>query len=363
MSRCRAGVFNGDGTFEVREFAMPVAPPGGAVLAVEAVGLCASDVAQLHGHKHVPGEVSPLVPGHEIVGRIYELAPDSQLGIDVGARVGVDLVRRCGTCEVCAAGSPFCPRMQLYGYTQGLDVRSGLHGGYGEYMEIMPNTNLVPLTDSVSAQELSLFEPLANVVNWFGGVRLQPGESVVIQGPGHMGLICAAYAKMLGAGTVIVTGRGNDGLRLEAAHRIGADYTIDVDAESPMERVAQITGGAMADVTVDLTDAAAPVGACLELVRQGGRVLWAGLKNMTPVSLISDLVPLKGLTVVGGAGSTAQSMRKTGEVLNSGAYPTKALLGEVFTLDSLDRALALLTRSDPTHDAVRVSLVHGQLLG
>jgi threonine dehydrogenase-like Zn-dependent dehydrogenase len=116
----------------------------------------------------------------------------------------------------------------------------------------------------------------------------------------------------------------------------------------------------MADVTVDLTDAAAPVGACLELVRQGGRVLWAGLKNMTPVSLISDLVPLKGLTVVGGAGSTAQSMRKTGDVLNSGAYPTKALLGEVFTLDSLDRAIALLTRTDPNHDAVRVSLVHGQ---
>ena len=115
-------------------------------------------------------------------------------------------MRRCGACEVCASGSPFCPKMQLYGYTQGLDVRSGLHGGYGEYMEIMPNTNFVPLTESVPASQLSLFEPLANVVNWFGGCDLQPGESVVIQGPGHMGLICAAYAKMLGAGTVIVTG-------------------------------------------------------------------------------------------------------------------------------------------------------------
>ena len=362
MAKCRAGVFNGDGTFEVREFAMPSPPPGGAVLAVEAVGLCASDVAQLHGHKHVPGEVSPLVPGHEIVGRIYELAPDAKLDVKVGDRVGVDLVRRCGSCEVCASGSPFCPQMQLYGYTQGLDVRSGLHGGYGEYMEITPNTNLVPLTESVDARELSLFEPLANVVNWFGGVRLQPGESVVIQGPGHMGLICAAYAKMLGAGTVIVTGRSNDGVRLAAAHRIGADHTIDVDRESAMERVAQITGGKMADVTVDLTDAAGPVGACLELVRPGGRVVWAGLKNMTPVSVISDLVPLKGLTIVGGAGSTAQSMRKTGEVLNSGAYPTRELLGEVFTLDTLDRAIALLTRADPTHDTVRVSLVHRDTL-
>ena len=347
MDTCRAAVFSGDGTFEVRDFPMPSAPPGGAVLKVEAVGLCASDVAQLHGHKHVPGEVSPLVPGHEIVGRIYELAPDADLGVTVGQRVGVDLIRRCGVCEVCASGSPYCPQMQLYGYTQGLDVGTGLHGGYGEYMEIMPNTNLVPLTESVPASELSLFEPLANVVNWFGRTELQAGESVVIQGPGHMGLICAAYAKMLGAGTVIVTGTSRDGVRLEAAHRVGADHTINVDDESAVERVAQITGGAMADVAVDLTDAAAPVGLCLELARQGGRVLWAGLKNMTPVTLTSDLVPLKGLTVVGGAGSTAQSMRKTGEVLNSGDYPTEALQGEVFTLDTLDHALSLLARANP----------------
>ena len=330
------------------------------MLGVEAVGLCASDVAQLHGHKHVPGEVSPLVPGHEIVGRIHALAPDANLGVKVGDRVGVDLIRRCGVCEVCASGSPFCAQMQLYGYTQGLDIGSGLHGGYGEYMEVMPNTNLVALTEGVPASELSLFEPLANVVNWFGRTELQAGESVVIQGPGHMGLICAAYAKMLGAGIVIVTGTARDRLRLEAARRIGVDSTIDVDTEDAVERVAQITGGTMADVVVDLTDAAAPVGLCLQLVRQGGRVLWAGLKNMAPVSVISDLVPLKGLTVVGGAGSTAQSMRKTGEVLNSGEYPTKELQGEVFTLDTLDEALALLMRSDPDRDAVRVSLVHNR---
>lgn len=360
MDTCRAAVFSGDGTFEVREFPMPTAPAGGAVLKVEAVGLCASDVAQLHGHKHVPGEVSPLVPGHEIVGRVHEVAPDADFGVTLGQRVGVDLIRRCGVCEVCRSGSPYCLQMQLYGYTQGLDVGTGLHGGYGEYMEIMPNTHLVPLTESVPASQLSLFEPLANVVNWFGRTELQAGESVVIQGPGHMGLICAAYAKLLGAGTVIVTGTARDGVRLEAAHRIGADHTINVDDESAVERVAQLTGGTMADVVVDLTDAAVPVGLCLELVRQGGRVLWAGLKNMSPVTITSDLVPLKGLTVVGGAGSTAQSMDKTGAVLNSGEYPTQALQGEVFTLDTLDHALSLLARANPDEDAVRVSLVHGE---
>ncbi len=355
---CRAAVFAGDGTYEVREFPVPEPPPGGAVLAVEAVGLCASDVAQLHGHKHVPGEVSPVVPGHEIVGRVHALDPAADLGVRVGQRVAVDLVWRCGTCAACRTGSPYCAQMQLYGYTQGIDVRSGLHGGYGEFMEVLPGTHLLPLTDDVPAAQLSLFEPLANVANWFGGVALAPGETVVIQGPGHMGLICAAYAKHLGAGTVIVTGRGTDRFRLDAALQVGADHVIDVDAQDLVGTLADLTDGRLADVAVDLTDAAVTVGTCLELARMGGRVLWAGLKNMAQVALVSDLVPLKGLTVVGGAGSTPQSMRAAASILNQGGFPTEALLGEVFTLDEIDEAMALLTRTAPGRDAVRVGLVH-----
>lgn len=352
-------MFNGDGTFQVLDFDMPSAPPGGAVLKVEAVGLCGSDLAQLHGHHHVPGEVSPLVPGHEIVGRIVELAPGANLGVDVGQRVGVDEIRRCGSCPACRSGSGQCADMQLYGYTQGLDVRSGLHGGYGEYMEILPNSNLVPLTDDIPAAELSVFEPLANVINWTDRLGLAAGESVVVQGPGHMGLIFAAYARLLGARKVIVTGQSRDALRLEAALALGADHTIDVGTDDPAQEVARLTHGHLADVVVDLTDAAAPLGLCFELARFGGRVLWAGMKNMSPVPVISDLVPLKSLTIVGGTGSMPATMRKAGEILNTGDFPTKVLLGEVFTLDSLGDALSLLARSDPARDAVRVSLVHG----
>jgi threonine dehydrogenase-like Zn-dependent dehydrogenase len=358
MGTCRAGVFNGDGTWDVREFPIPEPPAGGAVLKIEAVGMCASDVAQLQGHKHVPGEVSPLVPGHEIVGLVHALAPGSTLGVEVGQRVAVDLVWRCGECEVCRSGAPYCPKMQVFGYTRGLDVGSGLHGGYGEYMEVFPNSHLMAMTDDIPAAELSLFEPLASVINWFDRVALRPGETVVVQGPGHMGLICAAYAKLLGAGTVIVSGRSADRFRLDAALAVGVDHVIDVDENDLVKTVAELTHGAMADVAVDLTDAEVTVGTALELARMGGRVLWAGLKNMAQVSVISDLVPLKGLTVVGGTGSTAESMERAVAVLNAGDYPTRQLLGEVFTLDSLGEAMDLLMRTIPGRDAIRVGMVH-----
>ena len=76
---CRAAVFIGDGTYEVREFPVHDPPPGGAVLEVEAVGLCGSDVAQFHGVELVPGgSMFPVVPGHETVGRVMKLAPDAE---------------------------------------------------------------------------------------------------------------------------------------------------------------------------------------------------------------------------------------------------------------------------------------------
>ncbi len=352
-STCRGVVFNGDGTFHLRDdFPVPEPPAGGGVLKVEAVGMCGSDVAQLHGHQHVPGEKSPLVPGHEIVGRVHALADDANLGVAVGDRVAVDLVVRAPVTE----NNPF-GLGEVYGYTMGLEDGHGLWGGYGEYMGVLPNTHLVKLTDDIDAAELTLFEPLANVCNWFSRMPVGEGETVVVQGPGHMGLVYAAEAKRRGAETVIVTGTGADALRLEVAREVGADVTVDVTATDLVAFVAEITGGAMADMAVDLADATATVPLCLSLVRQGGKVQLAGLKNLAPVEVITDLIVLKGLTVQGGSGSTPSSMREAVDILNSGEFPTGPLLGEVFGLDQIDEAMALLQRT-ADHDAVRVGLRH-----
>ncbi len=354
-SMCQAVVFNGDGTYFRRDdFPMPESPPGGGMLKVEAVGMCGSDLAQLHGHKHVPGEKAPLVPGHEIVGRVAELAPDADLGVAVGDRVAVDLIVRVPPTDT----NPF-GLGNLYGYTMGVDDEHGLWGGYGEYMGLLAGSHLMKLTDEVDAAELTIFEPLASACNWFGLLPVAEGDTVVVQGPGHMGLVCAAEAKRRGAGTVIVTGTADDGLRLQTALEVGADVVIDVSEADPVALVAEITGGAMADMAVDLAaEATATVPLCLNLVRQGGKVLLAGLKSMAPVELISDLIVLKGLTVQGGPGSTYRSMEEAVDILNRGEFPTGPLLGEVFGLDRIDEAMALLQRS-ADRDAVRVGLRHG----
>jgi threonine dehydrogenase-like Zn-dependent dehydrogenase len=349
---CRAVVFNGDGTYELRSFRKPEPPEGGALLEVEAVGMCSSDVMQLAGHKHVPGEVSPIVAGHEIVARVEDLAKGADLGVSVGDRVAVDLVNR----NFAYQGS----RLVVYGYTLGVDDGSGLWGGYGEYMCVLPGTHLMKLTESLPAEHMTLYEPLANAIHWANLANIREGDTVVVLGPGHVGLMCVVAAKAAGASNIIMTGTSADRLRLDAALAAGAQHAIDVDAEDAVERVGEITRGRLANVVMEVTSMSTrAVQQAFEMVRFAGTVLLAGLKNHAPVELVTDDIVFRSLTVRGGTGSTQDSMRTAAMLINEGRVPTEALLGEVFPLDRFDEAMSLLKREHPERDAVKVTIRHG----
>lgn len=356
----RAGVFVGDGSYEVREFPAPTPPPGGAVLAVEAVGLCGSDLAQLQGIADVPGQTYPVVPGHETVARILEITPDASRAwrLTEGDRVCVDEVLRCGVCAACRAGDPTCERMHVYGYTLGVDEGSGLWGGYGEQMTVLPGTNLHRVPDGIPAEELTMFEPLANAVNWVQRSAVTLGDVVVVEGPGHQGLACVLAARAAGASQVIVTGVAGDEQRFDAARALGADATIDVTQVDPVARVGELTGGHMADVVMDVAAVAtATIPLAVQLARPYGRVQLAGLKHFQPVEgLITDLIVLKSLTVTGGAGFTPASIRAAVALLTSDRVDRSVLVGDVVTLDTLGEGLALLGREIPGRDSVHVSL-------
>lgn len=358
LSNVRAIVFTGDGRHEMRMFPKPDPPERGLLLKVEAVGMCGSDVAQLNGRLMVGNAVFPVVPGHETIGRVESIGPGGDWNVEEGDRVAVDEVLRCGTCRQCRAASTRCERLMIYGYSFPADDGVGLWGGFGEYMAILPGTNLVKATQRMPAEELTLFEPLANAINWSTIAGVTPGDTVVVQGPGHQGLCCVVAARMAGAAEVIVTGTSRDSFRLEAALKVGGTQIIDVDTTDPIERVAEITEGAMADVVMDLADGTtATVPLAIQLSGRGGQVLLAGLKHGKPVEgLISDQIVSKMLTISGGAGATPETMRRAVHLLGAGRVPTKELLGEVYSMDDVDTAMAALQRKIPDKDSIRVGL-------
>lgn len=339
----RAIVFNGDETWEERDLPVPDPRPGGAVLRVEATGLCHSDIDHFRGHVHTSwGGEFPSIAGHEIVGRIEKIAAATAetWGVAEGDRVAVrELLLTPGG-------------HRIYGHDFSVNEGSGLYGGFAEHLELLPGSQVYRLREDLPAAELTFFEPLSCAVTWVAPVR--PGDVVLIEGPGHMGMATIVAARAAGAATIIITGTAKDTFRLDCALRVGADHTVDVDNEDPLERVRELTGGRMADVVIDAA-AGNPVtvNLAMDLVRKGGHVVVAGMKDRPLEGFHSDWIPTRRITLHPGAGLDTEAAVA---LINAGKVPTAELLGDSFPLDRFEEAFALLTRDTPGRDSVRVAL-------
>ena len=253
----RAVVQTGPRQMEMREFPRPViGPDDGALLRVEACGICGSDVEQYKGAMGTRG--LPMIPGHEPLGIIEEIAPATarRWGVDVGDRVAVEILIPCRSCDLCLAGRYMqCKnRAGSHGGYNPPERGLGLWGGYAEYMHLHPNSIVHPMRADIPAEIAVMFNPLGAGVRWaafLGEVGL--GETVLILGPGQRGLTSVIAARARGAGTIIVTGLSRDERKLALAREFGADHTINVEEEDVVARVTEITDGAMADVVLELT--------------------------------------------------------------------------------------------------------------
>jgi threonine dehydrogenase-like Zn-dependent dehydrogenase len=339
----RAIVFNGDETWELRDLPVPDPQAGGAVLRVEATGLCASDIDHFQGHVHTSwGGAYPSIPGHEIVGRIEKIdrAAADAWGVTEGDRVAVS--------ELVVTPDGY----RIYGHDFSIDEGSGLYGGFAEHLELLPGSSVYRLRDDRPAAELTAFEPLSCAITWVEPV--EQDDVVVIEGPGHMGMATIVAAHAAGASTVIVTGISRDKFRLDCALEIGADHTIDVESEDPVERVRELTDGKMADVVIDAA-AGNPitVNVAMDLVKKGGHVVIAGMKDRPLEGFHSDWIPTRRITLHPGAGLDTGG---AAALINEGKVPTAAMLGDVYPLERFEDAFALLQRKVPGKDSVRVAL-------
>lgn len=361
--RSVAAVFVAPRRIEIQEFPLPETADDDGLLAVEAVGICGSDAAQLDGRLGMAGAVFPIIPGHEIVGRIARAGAHAQRnwGASEGDRVVVEEVLRCGACHGCAAATGSCANIRIYGLTLPTTTAPGLWGGYAQYMYLHPNTAMHRVPDGVSPERAALFVPLANGIRWAQHVaRPRLGDIAVVQGPGQQGLGCVVALREAGAGLIIVTGTSRDANRLAVARELGADVTIDVDREDPLERVRTLTSGRLADLVIDVSaGATAPVALAVDMVRPKGMIVLGGLKDGTPVSLASDRIVLKQLTLQGVGGHDSASVAAALRVIASGRYPLEKLCTHTFPLRDAERALALVGRHVEGEDAIHVTLVPG----
>ena len=350
--------------FEFQEFGLPDIGPDAGVLRVEAAGLCGTDYEQYAGHlEGTPWDVRPIIPGHEIFGWIDRVGPDAAKlwGVAEGDRVVVEAIIPCGHCFQCAIGASVrCQSFQGYGLYTSTAVAPSLWGGYATHMYIHPKALVHRVPSGIPTDILSLFNPLSNGVRWaYEEPETAIGETVVIEGPGQRGLLSVVAAREAGAGRVIVTGTGRDRHRLDLALELGADAVIDVDAEDPVARVLELTGGRKADVVLEVSAGATqPVVDAVDMVRPGGRIVLAGLKSFKPVpNLVTDKIVINEIRVMGVLSAGWMSIEKALDILSRRGEELRPLCSHMFPLEDADTAVRALGREvDDGTEVVHVAL-------
>ena len=303
----RALVLEAAGRLVEHEIPLPELRDGEAILLVEACGLCGSD------HEYFTGDMPaalPLVPGHEVVGRIDSATPTflAGRGLAVGDRVALEVFQSCGTCTACQQGNqPLCRTHGMadsYGNTP-LGTGSGLWGGYASHLVLTADAVVHRVPAGLDPVTATLFNPLGAGVRW--GVTIpgiSEGDVVAVLGPGIRGLCAASAALAAGARYVLLTGAGaGDAARLEHGRALGVTRTVDVLAEDAKALLKADVGG-LADVVVDVT-AAAPSAfmQAIGLARPGGTVVIAGTRGTHRVTDFDpDKIVLKELRVLGARG-------------------------------------------------------------
>ncbi|RJS93889.1 hypothetical protein CW705_01000 [Candidatus Bathyarchaeota archaeon] len=317
----------GKGNVELRDVQEPSPGPDEVMIEVKAAGICGSDLHIYDWDIRLPIR-TPVIIGHEFSGVIAEVGssvtkwkPGDRVTSETSAYV-------CGECISCRTGNyNVCAEKRLIGYW--------FDGAFTKYC-VVPSRLVHRLPDNVNFLSGALSEPLACCVN---GVvektRIKPGDTVVIAGPGPIGLLSLQIAKSQGA-SVVVCGLSQDRKRLELAEKLGADLTINVEEEDPLKTVSKITDGAGSDVFIDCSGSPNAIRMGLQIVRRGGQYTQIGLTGRE-FNLDFDLIAYKEITVRGSLGQRWTSWRIGLKMLSKGLVKTEPLISDVLPLSRWER--------------------------
>jgi alcohol dehydrogenase/L-iditol 2-dehydrogenase len=265
---------------ELREVAVPDIGDDDVLLAVGAVSVCGSDVHQAHNTQSWQVNV-PVTLGHEFGGTVAKVGRAVR-GFREGDRVVSETAAViCGACPMCRSGRyNLCPTRKGFGY--------GVDGAMAEYVKV-PGRCLHHMPAGLSFDVACLAEPHAVAFNAMCvNVTIRPGDTVVVLGPGPIGLLCARMAALSGANPLVVVGLTADAARLDTARRLGATHTVDALVDD-LDAIVRALSSLGADVVCDASGSSRTLAAALRLVRPDGQVTKVG---WSPEPLAVDLNPL-----------------------------------------------------------------------
>lgn len=330
----------GIGNLELRELPEPSPAPDQVKIAVEAAGICGTDI---HIWDDEYRNNPPVVLGHECAGRVVEVG--SQVSdVKVGDRVtALPFYYTCGKCQYCLEGFiSLCPERVSFG--------SGANGAFAAYL-VVPAKIVRHLPENIDFDGGALTEPVACCVKAaqeYG--KINAGDLVMVIGPGAIGLIALQLAKSAGATTILV-GAANDTRRLALGRELGADEVVRVDTDDLDGLVSRLTRGKGVDVVLECAGVPAATRTALHYVRKRGQLIQMGLHGK-PFELDFEQVVYKDVQVIGSFASSANAWDRALQLMSSGIVKVKPLVGAILPLEEWERGFEMVR----TKESIKVLL-------
>jgi threonine dehydrogenase-like Zn-dependent dehydrogenase len=357
--RMKAWVLGDPDQLSLREKPTPVPARAEVLVRIDAVAICATDLEIIHSGS--PASIlgglpfnKNFTPGHEYMGTIVALGPDVD-EFSIGERVSVEIHAGCGQCKRCRQG--MYTSCLNYGKPEKGHRANGFttDGGFAEYAVNHINT-LARVPDTMSDVEATLVVTAGTSMyglTELGG--LVAGESVVVIGPGPIGLLAVAVAKALGAGPVILTGTRNK--RLAIGQELGADRVVNINDEDPVEVVKELTGGIGADYVIECAGTETTLNQAIHMTNRGGKICLAAFPHELAKLDIAHLVK-NNIYAYGIRGEGRSATRRAMALMAEKRFDATRIHTHTFPFADLPTALRYAR--DRVADAVKVVVTNRQ---
>ena len=326
------------GSVEIRELPKPDIGEEDVLLEVANVGVCGSDLHQWTADHSWPVNY-PVVLGHEFGGHIVALGKRVS-GWQEGDRVVSE------TAAVIDPNNPMSrqglynldPTRKGFGY--------GVNGAMTRYVSV-PARCLHRVPEGLAFEQACLTEPCSVAYNaMVGNTRLKPGDRVIVIGPGTIGILCAAVARLCGAEVAIV-GLETDRNRLDIARKYGCEPIIRDAKEWAMER-----DGLGADVVVDAAGASATLQSAMQWVRPNGQITKVGW-GPQPLQFSLDPVVQKNVTLQGSFSHNWPVWERVLALLAGGQLDVKPIIGGVWPVTEWQEAFEMMHKGEVVRSVLK----------
>ena len=351
----KAVVCHGPMDYQLEDVEIPTPSKGEALVRVEAVGICASDLKCYHGAAKFWGDANraawaetEVIPGHEFVGEIAEIDEEAskRWGVVVGDRVVAEQIVPCEDCRYCKRGEYWmCAPHRMFGF------KRKTPGAMASYMVFSKNSRVHKISKSVKPAHAAYAEPLSCALHAVERANIKNTDVVVVAGCGPIGLgmIAGADAKK----PAILIALDLDDRKLAVAKECGATITINIGRENAVEIVRELTEGYGADIYLEGTGHPSAVAQGLQILRKLGTfVLYSVFKEDVTVdwSIISDDKELDVL----GAHLGPHCWPAAIAMIESGKLPLDKICTHQLPLADFQKGLDMVSAGN---ESIKVSLI------